>query len=1237
MIKIRNKAIYTFLLLITFFAFNVSASAKDVQCTIHKSSAEGANNTVDTKTNEKLKTFRYTAKCDDGTQYVALCLDPGKASNKVGSRFKKVENSALAKYMISLEKLYDSNTGCTAGTDSCITKYQTALRIAESKYSIGHSLGASSGRKIGGELDTAYKAFKEGHADDCTGGMCASAIAKAAYDSMGSVSTTKTKGKFSKSGNDIVLTLTGKTKAPKRVVFTINGRTYTIENPTGQLNGDVYTMVVPPEYLASLTDCVEVQGDVVYDHDAGDDNDLSKHPTFEPIYGTREEVQDYGGFKVVKSSETYISGYRPVDGEEVVTITSHVGPSRERRTGESGNPVICEGEGEYDDDDDQPKPCKTNFNLTCAPADDEDGFETYTYNEGTPNGKGDTDWESCIINNTDIKGNPYDINVDKLDSDAWVYYDGEGWDLVTDANYCTISCKEKYEYKMPANKKDVKFGTYFSFDIASPLSSKGDPYHAVAGVSNEKQCVTSGAKDPDDGIDIDIYESRILSLRKQLIDYMNVYNYYSAMYDKLMSLKDSFVDNSISDSLIIGDSIDPSSATERSAGYDSGSIKSDSNWDSDLFNNWLEENGWDTSLLYDGKQDIFEKVTFNYSFSYTQYSLANPNDVSSGITSVSRTGYTNNAFPTTYTTYLKNMGTDFYCNQFNLLCNLNTVRGYIDSIDYEYITGSIDYKYHDDSVDEILAGDDLVDYYNVSSSVDAWMKYQKPSQREDAFNLMMNAIERIVNDAYGRINSLPYQIERQNEGLKKCLETVSGIPDYRLEPTITWDYDQKDYIEKMNSKDLVLIDDDNNRLIDSESERKKTNYCSRDSKVSSAGEVFTICPDSASDITFNYIGSDGSTKTMTYKPVSRVGVTITNKCNSSDGYCYYSSSTPFATYPPDGKVSRVEDNVTNATIIEEDGLVFPVTITTESGQHYYSLKFGHIGENIQTGEINSRLMGESDSVLSGDYKDNAVCTYEVIRPVPGQCDDIVEEYCLRKDGKVTKGGYVDDIKECVQQLINKKDDNGYSMCCDIAKSISENVSEYGLWSTDANDIYTAACDGVGACTGFKIVDGSSGLEAYDQALISSNGDLQFTVRTVSLNKLFPNGDDKRGVNWSSSYLSTTKNGLVGSRGLRIDSVIDYIESAGESIYGEKPDYKITLTASCARRLREENSKGDLDDGFLSYNLSVETTDEYHSDYLPGSRADNYEFFEKIKNEYGCGVEYGPNKEPSNPEIGIQKK
>ena len=157
--------------------------------------------------------------------------------------------------------------------------------------------------------------------------------------------------------------------------------------------------------------------------------------------------------------------------------------------------------------------CQTNVDFTCAPAGSYDNPIILT--EGTKDG-GETDWATCIYNNTDPKGNTY--NAMKND-------------------YCVVSCAEEWDFRLPGNIQTVS-GRNFSFiaRIGAKRTCKlvGDNsgygvvtpvnYRRADGLNGQpsESNYTSYAKDHD-------YWAKIMV--DSYNDYMRNYSIYRALQD----------------------------------------------------------------------------------------------------------------------------------------------------------------------------------------------------------------------------------------------------------------------------------------------------------------------------------------------------------------------------------------------------------------------------------------------------------------------------------------------------------------------------------------------------------------------------------------------------------------------------------------------------------------------------------------------------------------------------------
>lgn len=1215
MMKKESNFIKTLVLLIAFFAFSINVSAEG--CDIGTS----GNGSYTSNSGASYSTHAYYATCDGGNKYVALCIDPGKQYKKNGSgwNFQAISSSSeFGKYASGLYTVFKQQyNSCNNGSDNgCILTFQNAIRkmIFSMPSLSSYQRGSTAG------LANVYKDYQNHNISNIGS---EDAIISAATSAGGSANASGVNANFQNTDNGMNLVVEGVAARPDQINYTVsNGTTGTINPNSGSLNGTTYTVSIPFETLDQILKCEEIIADIVYKN-LGGNNGNGAIPASN--VGIASPSSNDSGIRNIQSYLLF-----PLSGSEAhISATGNVGPSS---IGYEVCDYVCR-EGD-DCNPDEPPVCQFNATIACEePASsDNTAHKVMTVNEGSIDGEGETDWEKCIIHNKDKaeNGNSFDIEIGDVTPDEFSYYANGVWYRAKDAKFCTVSCKEKYEFDMPASKANVLVGTYFSFNIKN--RSYGDSlYHAVVGVKGEKQCVTSGPgtskTSRSKGIDIQGYQARVVSLRQQQVDFINAYYYNQAIANRLNEIKESFVSgNSYGLDTKFRDNSD-------------GNPPSDANY-SFNFNSWLSnETEW-----YQSASNIYEtdgNSKLNVSVDkITQCSISNPNDVTSAINCNHYiTGNAGQNFRNASGTigYLVNSSYNYYNGRYDAASTFDVDPSIYVSSEYKYkeydynIPGTKICSYEDD----ILLGrrENCTGGESSNGSATAWANYQTEEQRKTAIENLINKFQNAADAAYGKVNSLSGIINQQNNGISKCFIQDNqdiDISNYAIEPKITFNYAETAY--NNDPKDLVLMDGENVDEVN-----PKYNYCGVYYSGNAAG-VFNCYDSSSTAYYVNYIkvnGGDASNPSVEvgndgtkYYNVSRVGVTVKYECNGD--FCYYGNPKTYYTYPPDGLVTT-DSGTKNATIIEHDGHVYPVSIASTAGIKPYSLTFNGIGQYFDT-KSTGRLMGDDDAVMSGDYRNIAVCNYEVVHPKRDcdpsiedcdrdkTCKNIVNDSCINPDtGDYYKpGSNPSEANSCVQELLNQS-------CCNELKDIEDKGGMPGDGSLKSK--YDEVCGPAEACTGFNIITSNySGTSYADSAVVSgdynNNGALRFSIRTVSLGNLFPNESNlPKGLNWDKNYIVNSKNGQYGSRGLEINEVIDLIQDAGESIYGGEPDYSITLTPQCLRELRAEN--GNYDNGFIEYNLKITE----NSSYIPGSEADNSDFFNKIKG-YGCKV----NKQKSSEGI-----
>lgn len=1086
--------------------------------------------------------------------YQAFCLDPG-AINAISCTKGETKyyadtlinlKSTFGKYMYALYLDYKQNGNCGSGDYSCLATWQSAARLLEFKADDFASYFAYQAVR-----HPKVQALWQSGSVSGSAVSAANAIVARVMSNASSINTdnAKTASAHIEQDGSIDKSASGFTAHYNVIVENVNGGSVTANiswqdasgNSTGGFNASVgattmsgTTAIIPVTVTGSVSS-----------------SDCSAYTMVANInYANPSDLRNVYVVRALSDAAKQRFLLFESGASNVKTVAS--------TTLNPGN-TTCEVETD----------CKVSDDFVCS----DDDVKTVVMNEGTK-GSGETDWEACIIGKTDSQGNSYDIQVQNTsDYVATTGTDEETDDImatlingekVKDNTYCTISCKEKYTFNIPGSKKDVKYGTYFSFDIAN-----GAPYHSVVGVSAERQCVTAGQGKSTNDIAYNTYEKIVLDLRKQQVDYLNAYLYYKAVYKELE--KEENMTKYITES-------------KQSYHQDDGSHIS--NWKSGA----THDSVWSQFNVGDASWNASYIPKFNVSVK--QYKISNPTSVESEIESASYSTTTELSFKTNSSTvkYNVNASKDPYASIYSDydIFGINS-----DVAENSKTDNSNTYHwektiYVNNLPSGYESGDDTISVkYNLDGRDNKLTKYKET----------MSRIQSAYKKALEKYNALSRQIRMQSASMLTCTRYLDSVTNtYNFNPKVSFSYDQENYMAMLGSATLTLASNSQPTLATS------FHYCKSGS--STAAGVFN-CNDDPDKKKFVYgdeiaDGADGMAEaTAEYYEVGRVGSVATYTCDG--GPCYYKSATQFYTYPPDGIVTTKADT-TNATIIETDGRVYPVTITTSAGQHEYSLKFEQIGQYFEGTQL-GRIMGGNGSkpgTLSAEGRDAEVCYYDVTKPnVNTKCEEIINTSTC-KNGDY-QGMTQDQVTECVNSLLNKTDDNGIHVCCSEAQSV---LNKSNLGSPETVEKYNAACEGLPTCTGFKIASVDTSTTAYDSALVNNSGDLQFTVRSVNLNNLFPNGDNTKGINWTSA--NTTTNSL---------QVANDIQSKGESIYGEDPEYQVVMSPTCITAVKEYNANQNDSGGLSDYTGKI---DNSQTDTLSGSASYSEEFFSYIK-EHDCQV------------------
>jgi hypothetical protein len=1118
--------------------------------------------------------YSVTPSCTStsGQQYIAFCINPeldGVTKPTIYHANQTLDlNTMFGKYMFTLYHLYKQSGSCT--DDACIARWQAAARRLQydsNEFQVSRSAAT---------YKTAYDNWKSGN---ISGSEYANAVnianqVKATYQNVTANSgnltvdveqvgdTTYQGGSsFTAKYNVILTNTTGYTGIQTPSIVWKNGNdvtsgyNYSFSGPT--TDGDTITYELTVTGALSSGDCTAKTMEIHIKYN--NENDINGAFVISPANNQRRQR-----FAVFEVGTT---------GEKVAATVVNPNNSACNKAATS---------------------CTTSGGLVCESA---DGTKE-TVNEGVQPGTSSTDWEACIIGKTDEQGNAYDIQ--QQNDDMFIGTNGadENTDnilatlangtKITDTTYCTISCKEQYDFNLPGGKKDVKQGTYIEFNTAG-----GSPYHAVAGVKSTRQCVTSGqtvSGSNVNNVNYKQYETIVTDLRKQQVDYLNSYLYYYAMYQKLTTLKDLYLSP-----------VSQDGARAKTSDSIEG-LRNDA-YNVDPSTNSLNDKSYFAAYAFK------DNVTFNVNL----YTLTDGNSTKAEIKQESKTFKVNESINTAAT---KNEFTSYFIKtkNYNNIYEGKYTSSVFDAssnVEDNYSNKSGSYKYKETEVSHYASTATGGVPKDASCSADSHgnltctkeverdgnYSYKITENDETAqYDAMMNRIQDAYNNALEKYNALSAQISTQVSSMATCSGYLDAETNkYNFDPSITFSYDQDNYMSMLGSSKLVRAGSATPSL------GVTMHYCT--GEVSNASDVFncsTSKPESVKLYTLPTIDAGATSVTADendYYQVSRIGSEASYTCaDNGDGYCYYRSNTAFYTYPQDGLA--VTKPVDNSTIIATDGYVYPVTITTQGGVHNYRLTFKNIGQYFESGSL-GRIMGGNGGKIgtrSGEQQDYEACYYDVCPTTDPNCGNNKNNACAKvATSDICKNGNygsmtTDELATCIKTLLNSKNDDGSTCCDEVNRIITSRVG--GAVPSSVYPDYNAVCSPATTCKSFTIYNTSGNL--YDVADVDNSGELQFTVRSVSLNNLFPN--NVSGVNWQTD---TAKN------------TASEIQSNGEAIYGNDPDYSVKLTPTCIAAIREYNSEQSDSGGLSDFTGYISTSSEYKA----GSAS--YSTFLTKLNDMGC--------------------
>lgn len=756
------------------------------------------------------------------------------------------------------------------------------------------------------------------------------------------------------------------------------------------------------------------------------------------------------------------------------------------------------------------------------------------------------DWDTCIVDKSDPNGNEYTIQE------------------AGSNNYCKVVCKEDYAFKMPGDLGTIKQGRYISINL-------DNRYHAVAGVAAQRTCVTVN-NSSSQGIAIEKYKTEALAKKKEMLDYLNLYNYYKGMLNRLTESDNGGLTQITSDVYL--------------------TANDDVNGPKKQTKSWTKSSDCVPNNDYSWKDEEIDYYNdFDFEFKFNKYK-----------------------FNTNNSDTLSILKAEMVIDKENIDGKSDNSKNAPSGISS---TGTI----ASNKNDETRAADsgtkktlrskgdrDRPDYCDQDSSSDSCYKSESCStatysvtfgKEDDAKSNYKAAVTRITEakeDARKKYESARSELQSMTEEIGMC---TNWKTDYQFDPEITFTYDESSYMEMMNGNNKLKMDGD-------AKVNSNTYYCSSNVGYNS----FESCsPTPSSDnTTYTFLGGklndDGTLNagdSMAYYNYKMIGSIDKYGDVAGQQFIYFKSMVPFYTYPSKGFVTANEKQP-NSQLVDiddpnrgsndADGLIYPISLTTPEGNYTYTLKFANIGQYFNSSKNLGRIMG-TNGYLSGTAQDQFVCTYKV-EPIIPSTDDENKCATIAASDKCKSNPMSD---ECFYELLN-------SNCCDYI-DLNKDVTVSRI------DDYNAACPRTNTCSGYRTINYTTTIGNYDSVKVTDNGKLQFYVKSVSLNNLFPNGDSSKGLNWMGSTSGAENNGQSQD----ISEVIKDIEDKGEQIYGNDDSliYSIKLTPTCMAHVREYNKEQETNSlGFADYTLTTN-----YGDKSKGA-SDNSYFLKQLES-YGCLV------------------
>ncbi len=810
------------------------------------------------------------------------------------------------------------------------------------------------------------------------------------------------------------------------------------------------------------------------------------------------------------------------------------------------------------------------------------------------------DWDNCIIDKQDPAGNNYNV----LEND-----------------YCKISCKEDFAFRLPGSLGEFSQGRYIPVNL--------DGYtHTIAGAATQKSCVTSE-------ILVDDYEEDATTLKNNMLTYLNRYYYYIGMLKWLLT-------------------------PENIATYKSNVRVRNQGCTQNFFTiiiNGIQGICLSDSPVWPFKENYVEKYDYNFDYEYFEFEYSNEKDVlSAKIVKADKTKKGNSSNDASFIGKIDDHDKTLMGTISETLNNGTIPTSDVNPYDIPVPTNGT----------ATIGGSPCVGTWSCHGAIIS------PTIAKETQPII--AIAKVIASAISyanKYNEIRDKLLEKTTFIKDCTRWNSG-KGYDFGVELEFDYEEQEYINMIsNDKELVIDNEPKNPF-------SYNLYCENMTEVK---DIYTNCkpainvfsnssgilsglasiasdtlqsslfgikkkdvqiPNSANVISTGAslfdlgVISDKSYVSLNlddyYFDVKRLasvamygytGIGLNGGVNtetvislflqeairtfSDKAFIYFKPKYSFYTTPDKGIVS-LTPLTEDSKYIDGDGLVYPIKLTTEPGSYLYKLTFNGVGQMFNNESRYGRVLGDSGYVsilpsvnistgigfidsainnavgsITGYKKNDYLCDYSVCAVNDPDCEDVPPSTDEdNDDGDDTCKSiysselcrYDSTLDDCISQLLA-------SSCCDFVDALGKMVI-----SQNTIDEYNAVCGKNFYCSGTGIIEGSfsssiggspsgGGNNHYNNSASISDGKLEFFSKIVSLNNLFPNKEDSRGFNW----VGETSDGTV------IDTIIDEIEEKGESIYSEEPVYSLVMDAECAAKIREYNKQQERNDlGFNDFTL-----------------------------------------------------